>query len=271
MTAELKGLLRFWVIIGGLAASGSIVHAQGSTGRREDLQRVGARYQVDFLSDVDAWHDLSLDFSRLLSHGPVAARLNFARRFGTTGVQAELDAYPRLSSRSYLYLAVAASASDQVFIPFRAAVEPYVELGNWEASLGLRYFRVPSASVRVFTGSAGHYFGNYLISVRPYISVLDSERSYAGEVVWRKYFTGRYDYVSVALTGSRGLDPQARDPFRSSRRVSLTALGARVERRQPVSRGIRALFGAGWEREELAPGKFRRHATLLGGLEWFIP
>ncbi len=46
-----------------------------------------------------AWHLGSISYGRRTKFGTVIGRLNYANRFGTGGLQAEVDAYPHISKR----------------------------------------------------------------------------------------------------------------------------------------------------------------------------
>lgn len=104
----------------------------------EDRLRVPVRYQLEEVSGIDSWHQGDLELATLTSIGPVLGRLSFANRYGNKGFQYGADAYPRIGKRAYLYTAAAYSDDRLVFVPFRAALEPYFNLDKgWETSAGL--------------------------------------------------------------------------------------------------------------------------------------
>jgi len=169
----------------------------------------------------------------------------------------------------YLYAAAAISPHKEVFVPFRAALElfssprPAIEL-----SAGARLFHASSRSVYVYTGSIGGYRGNYWYAFRPYVVRERGSLSTTGQLSLRRYWAGRYDYVGMYLSASRGTDPTVDDPSRLGREPDLTTFSARVERLRPIRNGrVRFGYGLGLESEEFAPARRRAHVLLTVRLE----
>lgn len=239
----------------------------------DDLRRVAARYRYDEVSDIDPWHDLSLEVAQRFSFGSVIAGVNAARRYQKTGAQLELQAYPHLGTRSYLALNGAWSGSTGVFLQLRLSAEPYYNFTNgWETSAGVRYFKRPGPDVLFYTGTLAKYLGNYWLSARPYFAGVSGDDSYGWEVTGRRYFADRYDYVTLVVSRTMGVDPEARDPERFTQPTRLSAFLARLERRQPLgSSHLRATYGIGYEREQVVAGQLRLHRTVTLGIEWLVP
>lgn len=248
------------------AAGGSRPDPEG-----DDRRRVSSRYQIERVTGLSNWHELAVDMGQRTRIGWVAARVTGARRYDNEGVQFGLEAYPILSERIYAYLEASASPSEGVFLPLRLAAEPYINFSQgWEASAGLRYLEVPGRDVIVYTGTGAKYFGNYWLSFRPSFSVSQSGNSHTLAVTGRKYFSERYDYAGFTISRSSGADPDALDPLRFERATRLISHTARLERRQPIGQSrARARYGAGYEREEVASGRFRDHLSFFAGAEWF--
>lgn len=239
----------------------------------DDLRRLAVRYQYSDLSDVNPWHDASVMVAQRTRYGSVIAGVNAARRYDRTGLQYELQAFPRLTRRNYIAFSGAWSPSTAVFLPLRFSAEPYHNFPNgWEASAGLRYFRTPGPDVFVYTGTVAKYFGNYWISARPHLTGFSRDDSYGWELTGRRYFSHRYDYVSLMVSRSIGVTPDALDPQRFAQQVRLGGFLGRIERRQPLGASpFRVTYGAGFERQEIAPGRLRRHHSGMVGIEWFVP
>lgn len=237
----------------------------------EDLTRAAAAYQYDYIGDAPPWRALALDVARRFDAGTFVARVNLAERFGVKGHQLEAEAYPHLSQHSYVYAAVAVSGSRAVFVPLRAALEPYYNFtSGWESSAGIRYFHTPGPSVLTVTGTVGKYFGNYWISGRPSVSTAAGVRSYTAALIGRKYFSDRYDYFSIAASRSIGADIESSDPGRFLRPPRFRSYEVHAERKRPVGKfPFRATLGASYEHEQVAPLRFRNHRRFTLGLEWF--
>jgi YaiO family outer membrane protein len=239
----------------------------------DDLRRFAARYQYDDVSGIDPWQDASLEVAQRFGFGTVIAGVNGAQRYRQNGVQVELQAYPRLTRKSYVFIDAAWSNNKDVYLPFRASLEPYYNFSNgWETSAGARYLQTTGTDVVTYTGTIAKYFGNYWLSGRPSFSRVATSNSYGWEVTGRRYFSDRYDYLALLVGRSLGIDAETRDPLRFTRPARLGDFLARIERRQPLGRShSRATYGIGYEREEIAPGRNRLHRSATLGLEWFTP
>jgi len=272
----LASIIGAWAAMGVLSAGAQAVSTPAIEARPsrpvDDFRRVAIRYRYDKVSDVDPWHDLSAELAQRFPFGSVIAGVNTARRYGKTGAQFELQAYPHLGPRAYLALGGAWSGSSDVFLPLRLSAEPYYNFpSGWETSAGVRYLRSSVAGALTYTGTLARYFGNYWISGRPSFTRVSGTNSYGWELTGRRYFSERYDYLTLVVSRSVGLDPETRDPLRFTRPARLGVFHSRVERRQPLGGShLRATYGAGYEREQIAPGMTRTHRTGTLGIEWYI-
>ena len=238
----------------------------------EDLTRAAATYEYDYLGGgASPWSELVLDIARRFDAGTFVARANLAERFGKKGHQLEAEAYPHLAQHAYAYAAIAVSPSRDVFVPLRVAFEPYYNFASgWEASAGIRYFHTPGPKVLTVTGTVGKYFGNYWISGRPSLSTAAGARSFTAAIIGRKYFSGRYDYLSVAASRSTGADIESSDPERFLRPSRFRSYEAHADWKRPLAdRPFRTMVGISYEHEQVAPLRFRNHRRFTLGMEWF--
>ena len=257
-----------------LAGAAVPVRAQSTEapGRVADHAWVGARYDLDAVTGLDAWQELTVEVAQPVSDAMLIARVREARRFGRYGTQLEGEAYPHLGPLTYLYLGVAGSSSSDVYPTLRLNGEIYRELpAAWEVSLGGRYARTPLVRLNTITGTVARYMGNWWLSARPSYTSYSGEHARSLSGVARRYFSGRYDYASMTLSASTGADPEARDPLRLERAATLHGWAAHVERLRPVRERLRVRYGVGYEREELGSGGTREHRTLVVGVDWVMP
>ncbi len=96
---------------------------------RLDLLRNTIRltYTLDYFDKAfgrHPWHITALSYGRKTKLGSVIARINLANRFGNTGFQGEMDAYPKISENNYCYLNYGFSQSS-VFPKNRLGLEWY--------------------------------------------------------------------------------------------------------------------------------------------------
>ena len=258
-----------------IAAAPAIATAQaraqegGAARIPTDTATIGGQLIYEHVEGTKPWVMISGHRVFVPRLGVAAARLTVGERFGAVGIQGEAEAYPRLGTVGYLYAAAALSPSKETFVPLRAALELFTSPREaLELSAGARLFQVSARSTVAYTGSIGAYRGNYWAALRPYVVRQNGSLSTTGQLSVRRYWTGRYDYVALYLSGIRGADVTANDPERLHRGPDLTAFSARVERLRPTRDGrLRIGYGLGIEREELADKRRRLHAVFTFRLE----
>ncbi|MCM2314593.1 MAG: YaiO family outer membrane beta-barrel protein [Thermoanaerobaculia bacterium] len=155
----------------------------------------------DFDDDTEAWQLSSIDYShKFQEFGTVILRVSQADRFGTEGVQYEVDMYPKIRKGTYAYLSVGVSGSS-LFPERRYGAQIWQSLGNgYEGSLGVRYLAFDDA-VTVWTGSIGKYKGNYYYVLSPYVVDGDDGTSATGILEIRRYFGDDPDDVFTFRVG----------------------------------------------------------------------
>lgn len=218
---------------------------------------------VSFAGAIDPWRLASASLSRRTAAGSLIARVNYADRFGVTGVQVEADAYPRVSKRVYLYLNVGYSGAT-IFPEWRAGGEAFTSLpGAWEASAGFRQLRFGGAPVTLFTGAVGKYVGNYWFSLRPYVRKKEGGLSASAGLTGRRYFEDGDHWVGAAASfGSSPTDRVTPDAVGRTQALSLSLSGS-----TGLTPRLLATWTLGHDSEELAPGNTRTSTTATAGLK----
>jgi YaiO family outer membrane protein len=173
---------------------------------------VGA--SMDYFSKIySPWLFGFLQYGRQTKMGAFITRVNVADRqysnLASLGIQGEIDFYPRLTKTSYLYLNVGYSPS-AIFPSFRFGGEYYAKLGKseFEGSLGMRYLDFLTNVVIMYTGSIGYYWGNEYINFRPFFINDINGWGSTYNVLYRKFFSGKGDFVQVSFGG--GVVPDER-------------------------------------------------------------
>jgi YaiO family outer membrane protein len=155
-----------------------------------------------------AWHLGSIGYSRFTRIGSLSANINYASRFGNSGWQGEVDAYPRISKTFYSYVSVGYSPGESVFPTYRAGFSLYANLPrSYEAEAGIRYLNFGS-STYIYTFYLGKYYSNFLFGGRTYITPGAGGASQSYSLSARYYFKGADDYIGLAA-GS-GISPDDR-------------------------------------------------------------
>ncbi len=213
--------------------------------------KVGLDVGVEtFRQDLDNWEGVSVDYRRRFDFGSVLGRVNYAHRFGDDGYQFEIDAYPRLRRKTYLFLNLGYSSTD-LFPQWRSSAEVYHNFPDgWEASLGFRNLKFSSSDVTIFTATGARYFGNYWLSFRPNFVHKSDDDSLSGRLTLRRFLRGRYEYVEFSVGGGTDEDLNVI----TQEQDSLDDFSARAEIRRRVSRDVILKGAIGYRSEELSSG-----------------
>ncbi|WP_288245057.1 YaiO family outer membrane beta-barrel protein [uncultured Chryseobacterium sp.] len=154
----------------------------------------------------DDWHIVSLGYKRVTSIGSVILRANYANKFAESGVQAELEAYPRLSNMFYLYVGAAYSNDVGIFPKYRTGVSLNANLPHsFEAEIGYRqlYF---SNNIWMYTASVGKYYKNFWFNIRTYITPDNKNISHSYTGTIRYYTKSAQDYFALQI--GTGISPE---------------------------------------------------------------
>ncbi len=168
---------------------------------------VGATYLFDFFKEpyIARRHILSLEYIRHASPGTVIGRLNTGdnvlngeRYMQDPSYQAEIDFYPILSPKSYLYLNYGISTGN-FFPSHRAGGEYYRGLNQgFTISGGFRYMRWEE-DILFLTGSVSKYFEDYWVSFRPFVAIAGKDFANAYLLEGRRYFNSYRTYLFLLL------------------------------------------------------------------------
>lgn len=198
----------------------------------------------------DPWQIAALSYGRKTRLGTVIARFNAASRFGETGFQGELDAYPRISENNYGYLNYGYSASS-IFPLHRAGLEWYHNFPkSFEGSIGMRFLYFGDTGVNIYTGTLGKYTGNWWFSIRSFVTPGSSGTSVSGFLQARRYFSDPENYLGLRL--GYGVSPDDhRNLIDSDSQLALRTRSVRGEFNHLFSRRWILNAGIVWGNEEL--------------------
>lgn len=226
--------------------------------------RVRLNYTLDQFNksfNRDPWQVFALSWARQTKIGTVLGRVNYARRFGNTGFQYEMDAYPKISENNYLYLNYGFSQSS-VFPDHRAGAEWYHSFPKaFEGSLGLRALFFGSSDVEIYTASIGKYISNYWISLRSYVTPGTTGTSVSGQIQMRRYFSDPEDYIGLRL--GYGVSPdENRNLINSSQKLTLKSQSLRLELNHIIKSVWIINPAVMWGREELQSGSLSDYYSI---------
>jgi len=228
--------------------------------------RIKVNYTIDHFAksfNRDPWQVVALSYGRKTKLGSVIARVNMAKRFGDTGFQYEMDAYPKISENNYGYLNYGFSQSS-VFPDHRFGAELFHSFPKaFEGSLGMRTLFFGSSDVTIFTGSVGKYFSNYWISLRSYVTPGSTGTSVSGQLQMRRYFSDPENYIGLRLGyGVSPDDNQNLVNVDSSSRLKLKTQSIRMEFNHIINHVWIINPAVAWGNEELSSGSVPSYYTF---------
>jgi len=241
---------------------------------RLDLMKnkIKVNYTVDFFEkdfNRDPWQIMALSYSRKTKLGSVIARANYANRFGNKGFQYEVDAYPKFTKSSYVYLNYGFS-ENSLFPKNRYGMEWYQNLPNaFEASLGLRLLQFSDSYVDIYTATIGKYAGDYWVSLRSYVTPDTTGTSVSGSLQIRRYFSDPENYVGLKI--GYGVSPdENRDILDSAQRLNLKKGSVRLDYNHIINRRLIFNAGAEWGTEEISAGTMASYYTFDASIAWLF-
>lgn len=142
------------------------------------------------------WQIRTLSYSHTNNHGTFLVRWQNATRFGNTGNQIELEAYPKIRKGLNAYINLGLSKQYPVFPNYRIGTSVYVNLPRrYEAEGGFRLLKFQN-NIWIFTGSIGKYVGNYFLNLRTYLLPDDHSISPSFRLATNYYYGKSNDYIS---------------------------------------------------------------------------
>ena len=157
------------------------------------------------------WHLSSFQLARRNSWGSLIAKVNLGdlildgETFWSNKIskQFEIDAYPKISKKTYAYLSYGFSP-DNLFPRHRAGAELYRKLPkDFNISAGLRFLQFDSESgnknIYIYTASLGKYYRNYWFNFRTYLTPKNSKIAQSYWLSVRRYIRNAKNYFELQL------------------------------------------------------------------------
>lgn len=227
---------------------------------------IGVTYEYDkFDKTFDPWQLGSISYSRRTPIGTTILRINLARRFGTSGVQYEIDMYPRFGDGIYSYLNIGFSKVG-VFPKNRYGASLYISLPlSFEIDGGFRLLRY-SGDTWIYTFALGKYYGNYWFSLRTFITPQIEKASYSYSLIVRYYFSTAYDYLALSI--GTGITPNETSIDFQGNWLKSNKLG--LEYQSQVSRVLILNFSGDYYGDEYLRDSFRTKLSLGMGIKFLF-
>ena len=174
------------------------------------LQQMKYRAKISYRYDrfrtiFDPWHFTEFGLTRQTPIGSIIGRVEYAQRFGSDGVQFNVDAYPSIAPGLYAYVSAGYSQSP-VHPDYRFGFSLYKSLpAAFELEAGIRYLDFGASQTDIYTLSLTKYRGSYLFTARTYLVPSSGGTSRSLNLVARRYFGTAETYIS--LNGGYGTAP----------------------------------------------------------------
>jgi len=204
------------------------------------------------------WQLMHIEYMRKTTGIAYVGRLNYGYVYGKSSVQAEMDAYPKIGKKSYLYLNAGISDGNSTFPLFRFGAEIYKDFSIYNTSLGLRYLHFKTDKVALVTGHFAVNFNSFQIAYRPYLGLKGNEWLPSHILSFQKSFENHESYIQLNM--QYGVLPYFFIISDEFQRVSSYRLGVSGKFRIMDNLFIQPLVMQEWE--EYFPGKFRNRLNV---------
>jgi YaiO family outer membrane protein len=222
----------------------------------------------DFNKLFTPWDALSLSYTRRTKAlGAVITRLNYANRFNSPGYQLEVDAYPSIGEKMYIYLNVGYS-QDAIFPTTKWGASIYRTLPkSFEAEVGVRSLQF-STTTWVFTASLGKYLGNFWLNIRPNFIPGALGSSGSLNFTTRYYLSDANNYISLILgTGISADEVRIQRNDGTANSALLMSNRMRLTYQKSFKRNYIVSIGTGIAEEETSFNGFRTNYNFNFGIE----
>lgn len=236
----------------------------------EFMRRIIQKNKLSFGYDHDQfnktfkpWNLYSIAYTRNTKWiGSTIVRYNIADRFGKQGGQLELDAYPSIGSKTYLYLNIGYS-DISIFPNYKWSASAYRSLPKaFEAEIGIRYLRYTN-DTWIYTASIGKYWKNFWFSIRP--NFIPNAAGSGGSLNFssRYYLGDANKYIGITLGSGISADELRinRNDVNTNNYL-LKSNRVKLNYQQPLKKNFNIGVGAGYAEEETSFSGFRTNYNL---------
>ncbi|MEN9449470.1 MAG: hypothetical protein RJA83_84 [Pseudomonadota bacterium] len=230
--------------------------------RAEPHNEIGFDLDEAYVSDLSTyWNYSSIHYYRLTDGGKFGGHVNHANRYGSSGTQYQLEAYPKLSKNAYAELSLGYADTGQIIFPtLQYNLEGYIDTANnLEFSLGQggkHFAQFSNQNILSYTGTIGKNIGSSFIWFRP--TYFTPKKTWFYQVGLRKYFSDPNNYMSVVAAIGRIPDLGDVPPF--DQMIIISQKGIGIVGQVSLSKSIFLKGGIGYVKQ-LFPSGLRREIT----------
>jgi YaiO family outer membrane protein len=222
------------------------------SGEPEESLTLGYTADAFTNTPLSGWHLGALEWERRYGGGSLLVRVNRARRFDKNATQFEIEGYPALSRRTYLFLGAGVSGHALFPTSYINGELFHGTPGGWEFSAGTKMLNFSPDNTRIHTASVGKYLDNYRAALRAFYNPDSAGDALSGVFTIRRE-TGHREYVQLLIgAGSAAAETLT---AQDAARLDSSRLELQWQRRIARNTYLRLLFG--YEEEDTAPGVSR--------------
>ena len=176
-------------------------------------QEIGLSYQHISFSDEysrnDSWNNGSLEYQHNFGRTPVLARVSYTDRSYDQSLLYELEAYPVISNRFYLYTNLGVSEGT-LFPDFRSSVSLYYNFATaFEGEIGGRLLNFQGKGHATAIAGISLYSGKFLFNARGFLGPVRQNKLVQNYQANARYYLNMADNYLFARLGS-GISPDER-------------------------------------------------------------
>lgn len=225
------------------------------------------RHTQDYFTlDSSQWKNSSIILKNKTKYGPLLLSANHSNRFNLTGIQGEVEFYPKLDSNYYAYIDLGVSGSE-LFPNFRNGISLFRALPKaFEVELGYRnLFFKEAGNVWFYLGSVTKYFGNNNLTYR-FTSIHSPEGSSATHgLKLTHYLDDQLSSVSLELgSGTNARDYQTYSSFKPFSNINSKRI--QIDYKQFVHHRIAISFTGAYEEAPYRENQQGKRLTFGMGL-----
>ena len=229
------------------------------------VHSIGLRYDLSFFDDGngDPWHLISTEYTRKSLKTTLITRFNFAQRFGSSAVQAEIDAYPKFDKKTFAYLNLGYAPNTNLFPVFRSGLSIFRSLpAKFEVEAGARYLKF-DAPVLIYTASVGKYFKKYWFNASTFISPSSTKIS-TSFFLKARYYLNEEDFVMILF--GNGLSPD-NSVDNTLFNTYLKSTRAEVSLRKTIHKKFVLFFSSSFNNQQIKNLSYIRQYNVTTGMQ----
>jgi YaiO family outer membrane protein len=238
----------------------------------EPQNELGFDLDEAYVSDLASyWNYSSIHYYRLNDNGKFGGHINYAHRYGTTGKQFLLEAYPQLSKNIFATINLGYANTVQTLFPnIQYLLEGYIDVDHgFEFSLGQggeKFIDFSNQTIFNYTGTIGKYIGNSFVWFRPHHYTPKNTEFY--ELGIRQYFSDINNYIAFIV--GAGKLPDIGDLPPSDQMIVINQKGLGINGQFSLTKTVFLKYGVGYVKQRFPSALNREITDVSMGIVWRV-